>query len=164
MSDTKKEEEFKVTLVCSDGVSIDAKSFAKESPTVRDAYEYHFKKLELEGQSDIIYKAREYCEGRAKIRNVPASSDDTMVLQKLDAFNSEFLKRNKTDAIHLIIAACYLDIQSLMELLMEEVVDMLTKMTADEIYGIFHVNLRKYNYYKFEAMVYCLYDIGKVFD
>nr|XP_043627194.1 SKP1-like protein 11 [Erigeron canadensis] len=153
----KEEEEFKITIRCSDGVCVDAKPFAKECMLIRNDYECRFfEKFKFEGQSDILYKVAEFCEGRAKINNNNPAD--------LNAFDSQFLQRYHSDAINLMIAAFYLDIKSLKELLMKEVDDMLTKMTADEIYGIFHNNLKDYNYYKFEIMVHLLNNFPEEFE
>ncbi|XP_071694315.1 uncharacterized protein [Rutidosis leptorrhynchoides] len=143
-----------INIVCSDGVSIEAEPFKRESRVVQDAYEYNNGSKKVESNSEIIKVVKLFCEKRAKIQDHYAH-DQILFQQKLNKFYSKFRQSNQINALHLMIAAFDLGMKSLIDLMMEDVDDMFTKMTsADEFYKIFKVNLngQKDRKDKFEFM------------
>ncbi|XP_071694317.1 uncharacterized protein [Rutidosis leptorrhynchoides] len=138
-------ENIEMKIVCSDGISIDAEPFKRESRVVQDAYKYNNGSTKVESNSEIIKAVKLFCEKRANIQDLYAHSE-IIFRQMLAKFYSEFCESNRDNALHLMIAAFDLGIKSLIDLMMEDVDDMFSKMTsADAFYKIFKVNLNGQN-------------------
>ncbi|XP_071696259.1 uncharacterized protein [Rutidosis leptorrhynchoides] len=142
-----------VNIVCSDGISIDAEIFKRESIVAASRYEHDLCDIEVESNSKIIKKVEHFCGTRAMIQNYYACDDYHLQQKKLNSFNSNFRQHNRIYALDLMIAAFDLQIRSLVDLMMEDVVDVFAKMTSDEAYKILFVNLTgEYKRGKFEFM------------
>ncbi|XP_071695874.1 uncharacterized protein [Rutidosis leptorrhynchoides] len=144
-----------MNIVCSDGISIDAELFEMESIVVSYCYEHDITIIEVESNSKIIKKVEHFCVTRAMIENYYAVDKDYRLQQnKLNAFSSNFRQQNQIYALDIMIAAFDLEISSLVDLMMEDVDDMFTKMTNDnEVFDILFVNLYdEYSLDKYELM------------
>ncbi|XP_071696050.1 uncharacterized protein [Rutidosis leptorrhynchoides] len=148
--DESDDEEYPFDLVCEDRVDFDAKPFLRESLMVREAYEYgHFKFVGVGNNSEIIKKVELFCVERAKIHDDYAG-DEALVQHKLNEFNSNFCQANRIHALHLMTAAFNMKMRSLVDVMMEDVIDIFAKMTEDEAYKILFVNLKdNYNHTDF---------------
>ncbi|XP_071716675.1 uncharacterized protein [Rutidosis leptorrhynchoides] len=132
----------KMEIYCSDGISIDGEPFKRESLVVQNHCKFGFAYVEnLKGNSELLLKVQFYCAERAKIQD-NYSDDETVLRQKLDDFNSSFRQENRIYALDLMTAAFELEIRSLVDVLMDDVIDVFLKMTDDEAYKILYVNLR----------------------
>ncbi|XP_071694561.1 uncharacterized protein [Rutidosis leptorrhynchoides] len=136
----EENNEIIMSIVCSDKIGIDAKLLERESITIQGCYELETDVIEIESNSEIIKKVESFCAERWKIRNDYAH-DETLVRHKLNDFNSNFRQTNQIHALALMITAIDLKIKSLIDLMMEDIDDMFTKMTtADEAYKILSMN------------------------
>ncbi|XP_071693806.1 uncharacterized protein [Rutidosis leptorrhynchoides] len=138
-------------IVCSDGIMIDGGIFEMESRMIQAYYYIGLTSIEVESNSEIIKKVEFFCKERVQICD-HYRHDQLLRRHKLNEFNSIFYQLHRADALDLIIAAFDLNIISLMELMMEEVAHLISKMTTDEVYNIFSVNLKHYNPKKFQWM------------
>ncbi|XP_071715913.1 uncharacterized protein [Rutidosis leptorrhynchoides] len=132
----------KMKIYCSDEIEIDGEPFKRESLVVQDTYEYGSDCVDIrEGDSELLLKVQFYCAERAKIQD-DFANDKTLIRQKLNEFNSYFRQANQKHALDLMIAAFELEIRSLVDLMMDDVIDIFLKMTEDEAYKVLPVNLR----------------------
>ncbi|XP_071717462.1 uncharacterized protein [Rutidosis leptorrhynchoides] len=127
---------------CSDRIDIDGEPFKRESLVVQTNYNFGFAYVDrLQGNSELLLKVQFFCAERAKIHDDYAH-DETLLGQKLNEFNSKFRQANQIHALDLMTAAFELEIRSLVDVLMDDVIDIFLKMTDDEAYKILYVNLR----------------------
>ncbi|XP_071690092.1 uncharacterized protein [Rutidosis leptorrhynchoides] len=131
-------------LKCPDGV-IDAEPFKKLSLVVQYLYKYGIGFSQVESNRETLKYVAYFCIGYARIQKYIASYDESFIKHKLNDFNNKFRAIVIDDAINVIIAAFELEINSLIEVMIEDVDDMLTKMTSDECYNIFIMNLKEYS-------------------
>ncbi|XP_071694187.1 uncharacterized protein [Rutidosis leptorrhynchoides] len=146
----------KMDLVCIDCIRFDARLFYRESLKVQDNYKYKYYDYDyffVESKGDIVKKIEFFCVERAKIQNEYAH-DETLVRHKLNDFNSNFRQANRMHALDLIYAAIDMQIRSLLDLMIEDVLDIFAKMTSDdEAYKILYENLKdNYSYADFDKM------------
>ncbi|XP_071694716.1 uncharacterized protein [Rutidosis leptorrhynchoides] len=144
--ETKEEDESDIEdefdLVCFDGIEFDAKLFLRESLMVREAYDYCvWNSLAVETNSEIIKMVELFCVERAKIHDDYAG-DEALVQHKLNEFNSNFRQANRKHALDLMTAAFNMKMRSLVDVMMEDIIDIFAKMTEDEAYKILFVNLK----------------------
>ncbi|XP_071716689.1 uncharacterized protein [Rutidosis leptorrhynchoides] len=167
-SETEAEDENKceiMNIVCSDKICIDAKPFMRESLAVQGSYEWDSDVIKVKINSEIIKKVQLLCAERALIQDDHANNDD-LQHKKLNDLNSKFRQENRIYALDLMIAALELEIKFLLDLMIEDIDDMFTKMTSDdEAYKILSVNLRgEYPRGKFELMKHKLQSYSWAFD
>ncbi|KAL3634334.1 SKP1-like protein 1A [Castilleja foliolosa] len=79
----------------------------------------------------ILSKVIEYCK-----RHVDASYTD----DELKALDAEFVKVDQTTLVDLILAANYLDIESLLDLTIQAVADIIKDKSPEELRRIFNVD------------------------
>ncbi|XP_071708479.1 uncharacterized protein [Rutidosis leptorrhynchoides] len=142
----------KLLLKCSDNELIDAKPFVRESRVLPRFYE-DGREHRVEGNSDIIKKAAEFCLTRAQIQD-DTTKDEITIQKELDDYSLQFRRScNRSQVIPLIIAAFSLMIESLIDVMLKDVDDVFTGMTDDEVYDILPVNLRNYDEFQYQMMV-----------
>ncbi|XP_071712209.1 uncharacterized protein [Rutidosis leptorrhynchoides] len=145
--DSYKEVVLTQKIHCKDDVWIDADPFKTESKLVQMRYRAdHGCIREVESDSITLEMVKEFCEGRAKILDDAAEKENEKFdIDLLNEFNSKFLQDH--DAFQLIVAGFDLDIVSLIDLMMPEVVNLFTtKWTEDEVYDFFTVNFKEYHH------------------
>ncbi|XP_071733368.1 uncharacterized protein [Rutidosis leptorrhynchoides] len=152
-TDTDSDCELEQHLDCKDGVRIDAAPFKTESKLVQMRYKaFAGGNKVLESDSKTLEMVKVFCEGRAKIMDDDYASEK-FAQNKLNEFSSRFFQDYQTYAIQLITAGFELDIISLIDLMMPEVVNLFTtKFTEHEVYKFFFVNFKDYTEDKFNVM------------
>ncbi|KAA8495398.1 SCF ubiquitin ligase complex protein SKP1a [Porphyridium purpureum] len=84
-------------------------------------------------ESAILAKVIEYCRYHYHLQSNPQSDED------IDKWNKEFVRVDKPTLFHLILAANYMDIQSLLDLTCKSVADMIKGKSAEQIRGEFGI-------------------------
>ncbi|XP_071715360.1 uncharacterized protein [Rutidosis leptorrhynchoides] len=132
-------------IFCSDGKYIDAEPLKRESLVAQYAYKFGVSRIKLnrvsELDSELILKVQIFCAVRANIQDDYAN-DETLARHKLNEFNSKFRQAHQKHALNFMIAAFELEIRSLVDTFMDDVIDIFLKMTDDEAYKILFVNMR----------------------
>ncbi|XP_071714026.1 uncharacterized protein [Rutidosis leptorrhynchoides] len=165
-AEVENSSEIIVYIVCSDKIRVDAKPFLRESEPVQVAYKIDGEYFKVESNSEIINKVKLLCAERALIKDDHVNNDNDDLQHKLNEVNSKFRKENRIYAMDLVIAALELRIKCLLDLVIEDIDDMFTKMASDdEAYKILSVNLRgDYPRGNFEFMKRRLEFYGWAFD
>nr|XP_043618471.1 SKP1-like protein 1A [Erigeron canadensis] len=106
-------------------------------------YEYHGE-LSLRIKNSILIKVIDFCKKCAEIRIQHSNSDDDeKVLQdKLKDFDADFIKPFQSDdaaLFHLMDAACKLEINILMDMLMDYVADVMTRTNPEDLGKFFFI-------------------------
>mmetsp|Transcript_3509 Transcript_3509/g.9645 ORF Transcript_3509/g.9645 Transcript_3509/m.9645 type:complete len:159 (-) Transcript_3509:751-1227(-) len=84
-------------------------------------------------EARILCKVIEYCRYHYQLQSNPQSEDD------VDKWNKEFVRVDKPTLFSLILAANYLDIQSLLDLTCKSVADMIKGRSAEQIRAEFGI-------------------------
>ncbi|XP_071694265.1 uncharacterized protein [Rutidosis leptorrhynchoides] len=136
---------FRVTIVCLDGISFEGKPFERESRRVQCCYDNHGALIEVESNSQIIHKVEFFCVVRALIQDDYAH-DEHLLQHKLNSFNSKFRQLNRIHVLDLMNVAFCLQIKSLVDVMMEDIDEMFCKMTSEEeAYKILFINMKAEN-------------------
>ncbi|XP_071709459.1 uncharacterized protein [Rutidosis leptorrhynchoides] len=147
-------------LVCSDGVSIEAKPFKRESGVVNGFYNNKFGIPIFESDSKTLEMVKEFCVARAYFQDYYAyhypDSHEESLQKALNWCNSKFLEQYQSNfqaTIKIIEAAFELEMISLIHLMMEAVIDLFSDMNEGDVYDFFPVHLiNKDDDYEFEEM------------
>nr|XP_043617987.1 SKP1-like protein 20 [Erigeron canadensis] len=131
-----------------DGPVMVDETLTMESDLLRRFYESEYHGLlSLKIKNSIYKKVIEFCKKRAEIRIQHSNSDnDEKVLQdKLKDFDAEFIKQfyqsNDENAIlYLMDAACKLVITSLLDLLLDDIVEIISRKSPEDIKNFFFVH------------------------
>ncbi|KAI9081303.1 hypothetical protein K1719_036724 [Acacia pycnantha] len=86
--------------------------------------------------SKTLVKVIEYCEKHAPRANSVSSDSDAEELKNWDI---EFMKVDVEDALFILMAANYLDIEGLLDLACQTVADLMKGKTLSQIRKIFHI-------------------------
>ncbi|KAI5068548.1 hypothetical protein GOP47_0016893 [Adiantum capillus-veneris] len=136
-------KELKVKLKSSDDEMFEVEEIvAFESQTIKDMVEDTGTDSViplLNVSSKILSKVIEYCRYHAL--EVPKGGDDKPALTDEDVkhWDAEFLKVDQATLFDLILAANYLNIQSLLDLTCQCVADMIKGKTPEEIRKTFNI-------------------------
>ncbi|CAJ2655901.1 unnamed protein product [Trifolium pratense] len=131
----------KITLKCRDGETFEIDEVVVlESQTIKhmiedDCADSGIPLPNVDGK--ILAKVIEYCkkhvQGASSEEEKPISNDD------LKAWDDDFVKVDQCTLFELILAANYLDIKSLLDLLCQATADMIKDKTPEEIRKIFNI-------------------------
>ncbi|XP_071686547.1 uncharacterized protein [Rutidosis leptorrhynchoides] len=141
-SDCDSDSDYGLEMVTSDGVYFDGTPLLGECLVIQARFMCGFGPKILQIDSNTLQMVMDFCEGH---RNIGEDFiyDNYIFYNRLTMFNSKFRQQHHKSALRLIIAAFNLSLRSLIELMMEDVVDLFNKMTTDEVYDIFSVNLKE---------------------
>jgi S-phase kinase-associated protein 1 len=81
----------------------------------------------------ILAKVIEYCRYHSLLKTIPQSEED------IERWDREFLNVDQPTLFHLILAANYLDIKSLLDLTCKRVADMIKGKKPEEIRKEFNI-------------------------
>ncbi|KAF8377796.1 hypothetical protein HHK36_031181 [Tetracentron sinense] len=129
----------KVTLKSSDGETFDVdESVALESQTIKHMIEDDCADNGIplpNVTSKILSKVIEYCKKHVET----PKTEDRGFVEELKNWDAEFAKVDQATLFDLILAANYLNIQSLLELTCQTVADMIKGKTPEEIRKTFNI-------------------------
>ncbi|PSS29990.1 SKP1-like protein [Actinidia chinensis var. chinensis] len=129
----------KITLISSDGEAFEVEeAVALESQTIEPLIEYNCPDSVIplpNVTGKILAMVIEYCKKHVD----SPKTEDRSAEDELNAWDAEFVKVDRPLLFHLILAANYLNIKSLLDLTCQTVADMLKGMTPDEIAETFNI-------------------------
>ncbi|RVX16572.1 SKP1-like protein 1A [Vitis vinifera] len=129
----------KVNLMSSDGVTFEVDDIvALELQTIKHMIEDGFSDGAIplpNVTSGILAMVIEYC----KMHVESSKSEDRSADDNLKAWDAEFVKVDVATLFHLIMAANYLNIQSLLELTCQTVADMMKGKSVEYIRKTFNI-------------------------